>query len=649
MANFICLVDGDEGRRARFIDAVGPVLRGFRAGLDVGSRSHGLFYACWASNAHAPISQAEDADGAAIIWGEAISGTDHVTISAAELKQRFADISDQGLPPVLDGYHAAAVYMTSRATTTGHSGKPLFKPSQKKGSRESDECTLVVSADLLGTFPVYYYAGEDFILVSSSPELFRSHPGFVPEFNPAGLVGILLTMHPVNGQTLWRGVHRLSAGHVLRWRPGKAPKEIRQYRIPVSDQYFSLPFSVQAEILDHAINEAVARHVPSDKTCSLLLSGGRDSRMLAGYLKQQGHSPTAVTLGQQQDFDMTFGKSVARTLGLDHVPIAIPTSGYPAHAAFHATWLHCTSTTDAIFLWGVPEQLNQVPPYLVTGYMLDAVAGGKHIERACDPRAKTLSFDTFFANTNCNAIPPDMLRRLLRKEVFGDLVDETLLTIRSLYNSYDGLESQRAWSFDLYHHQRFGLGTMGWQYSFGAWPIQPATDRRLLEVAAGIPAAALAERRLQDSILCKRFPALAALPLDRGSSNTAPLNPRWQFRVKQAFKNRFSLPQALRGQADGERRYWYRQLEINGEGWVAIRRQLHPHRDRLLELFHPDALAELFPGPDVSLPLSHYETERKGARLRLLLGFLQWYHQNGETLGCSHDEVKPLSGLAACN
>jgi asparagine synthase (glutamine-hydrolysing) len=78
---------------------------------------------------------------------------------------------------------------------------------------------LVVATDLLGFFPVYYWSDGSILVVSSSPELFRLHPCFEPRISERALVSVLLLMHPVGGDSLWKGVRRLGPGATLRWRP----------------------------------------------------------------------------------------------------------------------------------------------------------------------------------------------------------------------------------------------------------------------------------------------------------------------------------------------------------------------------------------------------------------------------------------------
>lgn len=164
-----------------------------------------LFIACM------PVSYASDEEGLAIIFGDAIGGPKSERLTAEDLRELW---SGSSLPEALDGFHAAIVY--------------------------SPKIGLLVGADLLGLFPIYYYSSEEVALVGSSPELFRYHPLFEMKFNPAGFVGILLTKGLVEGQTLFSGVKRLSPGHLLNLRHGKPAEEKLQFRLPISTKYFNL-------------------------------------------------------------------------------------------------------------------------------------------------------------------------------------------------------------------------------------------------------------------------------------------------------------------------------------------------------------------------------------------------------------------------
>ncbi len=602
MANFILIVDRDPERRSQFIKTIKPRLP-LVEGLNINSCSTADFDAIWAASPHAPISFIADAGGAAIVWGEAIARASSERIDAPSLRNIWKS-SPQGVFPPFDGFHAVAIYHP-------HLG-------------------LTIGADLLGLFPIYYYTHGDVALVGSSPELFKHHPLFKQAFNPAGLVGILLTNGLFNGQTLWQDVRRLGAGHLLIWQPGSEPKEVRQYQIPDAESnYTKLSFPEQLDILEQAIEQAIARHAPPGERYGFLLSGGLDSRMLAGFLHRQGVDSVALSVGRRTDLEMECATAVARTLGFEHHATAIPYKQYPAYADLIVNWEHLANGCNGVMGlgWGVYSHLEKLAPRVISGFLLDRVIGGKS---SYSLSTQTLAFEAFFSQgINLWGFPAELLEKLLRREVFGDLVRETLGSIQTVYESYSEVEFKRTWWFELYHRQRFLIGSIaGWQLCFGAWPLLPCLDWQLLETSAALSVETVANRRAQYQLVCDRFGQLAKLPLDRNDFNTEPLQftGRGQRYIRRLYRMQRQWRQ-WQQKLGYERRHYYRTFDINNSGWRAVRQQAEPHRQRVQHLFHEDMLNELLPTSDVRMQFQHDPiTESSG--LKVLLGFLLWAGDN---------------------
>ncbi len=597
MANFVVVVDADAERRAVFTQAIQPRMA-LVDGLQSGSFSQGDFCVLWAAAPRAPVSQVDDSEGAAVLWGEAIPGPGPERIDAAGLREQWQGV-EGGTLGVYDGFYAGVVY----------------RPHQG----------LIVGADLLGLFPVYYCAVGRAILVGSSPELFRHHPAFRMEFNPAGLVGILLTNGLVEGQTLLKGVQRLASGHLLVWRPGSSPREVRQYQIPVSTRYFDFPFRAHVEILDHALKEAIERHVPSGKQYGLLLSGGLDSRLLGGYLREKGIEAVALTLGLPTDIEMQCAIPVARTLGFKHRAAEVASDLYPQCASLSARWEQLAAGFSGAMWWGLYPYLRDLPSDVVSGCALDSALAPHLLYDRGPAEFRRMSFRKLFDYYNRWGIRVDLLEKLLRREVFGNLIPEIIARVRAIYDSYSDLDSKRAWCFQLQHRARFHTGSMAWHFSLGAWPALPVLDRQVLASAGGMPITTIGERRGEIELLSGRFPKLAALPLDRNSYDTQPLEPRLRHLLAQYFFQQLSplrqlLP--LRRERRVERRYFYRIYDFDSPGWVAVREAAEPHRARTFNFFDKSVLQELLPAPYAPLPLRDGIIDASG--LKLLTGFFLW-------------------------
>jgi len=591
--NFVIVIDPNAKRRMRFVKKIKPHIPPVD-GLSVFTCSNGDLSSVWAAGSWTPISQLSDSEGVAMIWGDAINQLGFERINAGELRRLWDNLSNS-LPNPFDGFHAAFVY------------------SREKG--------IVVGADLLGLFPLYYYTTEDVLLVGSSPELFRYHESFKMEFNPRGLVGILLTNGLFDGQTLLKGVKRLDAGHLLTWRSGEEPKELEQYRIPVSTKYFDLSFSDHLDLLDQTLERAVARHAPPGTKYCLTLSGGLDSRMLGGYLKRRDAEVVALTEGVPTDIEMKCAVKVASTLGFEHHRCDIAFEKYLFCAELKVKWEHLANGFSGVTRWGLYPCLRELAPRVVVGYLGDMVLGS---------RVHNNSFNTDFKTLNDWGFSANALRKLLNPKIFDNSISDTLSSIRKAYHKYSKLEFQRAYCFFLHHRARFHVGSTAWMLSFGAWPVLPFVDSQVLQVAAGLPLTTIFARRAQKELLCKKFPQLASLPLDHNSYDTTSLEPTSLQRLKQLIYGDlgiWSLAQARKMRRKlmklgGEKRYYYRIYDFNSFGWKKIRRNAESGRRLVSSMFDKNILRELLPFANITVK---FEDEiRDSACLKTMTGFLLW-------------------------
>ena len=596
LANFVVVVDADAERRAQFIRAIQPQMA-VVDGMQLGSCFQGDCFILWAAVPQAPVSHVANSKGAAVLWGEAIPGPGPERIDAVGLRDRWQMLEEEP-PDAYDGFYAAVVH----------------------DSRQR----LIVGADLLGLFPVYYYVARGVVLIGASPELFRYHPVFRMEFNPAGLVGILLTNGLVEGRTLLKGVQRLSPGHLFVWSPREGSREVCQYQIPESTRYSNLKIREHVEILDDALKQAIKRHVPSGRLYGLLLSGGLDSRLLGGYLKECRIAAEALTWGLPTDIEMECAIPVARTLGFPHRSFEPTAEAYITGAQLQARYEHLANGFSQVRVWDYPSRLRDLSTRSVTGLLLDSVISPPHsVQESALSRPSDEQVETALLLHNERGIRADVLEKLLRREVFGDLVQEIVARLREQYANAAQSNFRRMWRFGLRHRARFHVGSAAHRFSFGSWPILPALDRHVLEDVAGMPTVSMEDRLIEKELLCSRFPELAALPLDRSSYDTLPLRPRLRHLISQHLLRRFArlhrVLLAVAGKRKLERRYWYRTLDFNGAGWAGVRRIAEPNRKRVYTLFQQDTFDSIVPVADI-----RFSNTQGIVNVRLLLGTMLW-------------------------
>ncbi len=422
MVNFVIIIDPNVKRRTSFIKTIKNQISPVH-GLSVTTCTNGDFSSVWSSGSWTPINHLNDKEGTATIWGDAIYQLGSQKITAEQLRLLWND-PETKMPTAFDGFHAAFVY------------------NPKKG--------LIVGADLLGLFPIYYYTFNDVLLVGSSPELFKFHECFTKELNPLGLVGIFLTNGLIDGQTLLKGVKRLNAGHLLTWLLGEKPRELEQYKIPISTKYFELSFSEQLNLIDKALERAVVRHAPKGTRYCISLSGGLDSRILGGYFKQNAIDTVALTTGLPQDTEMKCASKVATKLNFEHYKKNVDFKKFVSCAEQKIKWEHLSNGFSNVSTWSLCLHLRKIAPRVVGGYLGDSILGS---------RVHNKSFETDFNILNDWGFSPNTLKKLLKQEVFDDYVSKTIASIKKDYDKYSKLEFQKTYCLFLLHRHRFHVGS----------------------------------------------------------------------------------------------------------------------------------------------------------------------------------------------
>jgi len=504
------------------------------------------------------------------------------------------------------------------------------------GLHEDADGTVTLETDLLGLFPVYYWSTADRLVFSSSPAVFKFSPDFRPELSVEGLVGVLLVNFIVDGQTLLKGVRRLASGHKLEWKKGSEAKEIRSESIAPSDRYFGNSFEKNLEIIDGLFTAAVEKD-KRDEEPLVLLSGGLDSRLLAGTLnKVYGKRVRAVTQGTLGDFELDCARKVARALRWPQDVYTPDPGTFEHYARLKLQHEHLSHGFNTPYFMQLVSKLKPFNTLVYTGVHGDAALGCGTMSRAFDPKGD-YPFETYLAHLNHSGLSMECIRRLVPENLLKTALEDVPQKLRALYNSTPGRPFQRAWLYELAIADRLQVGFIPRMLAFGSWPVLPFVDKALLTAVAGMPYDHIAHRRMEKEIVCRKYPALAVLPLDRNNYNTSPV-----LGLKQALRERgLSLPQAwtlvseyTRGRCrekvqslrskggKTDRRFYYQTFDVNSPAWRAFRKEAEGSREAMEKLFNRGTLSELWPGASETVRVKNGITDTQA--LKVLLGFAVW-------------------------
>jgi asparagine synthase (glutamine-hydrolysing) len=602
---FLAVRDPDASRRARALQAVRDRWSGDFDHV-VSEATLGDVALLVGHHPGTPLSLNQATDALALLAGLAFEdaggqGSAHHALDASRLAGLWRTVSEGAVPLPLEGYHLGIV-----ASNTGR---------------------LVIGADLLGIGPVYWWEAGDCFAAASSPESIAQHPAFVRKLSRSGLAGILLTQHLLEGEVLLEGIRRLDAGHLLVSTPRQPAREIRQYAVPFSEDAYDLPFSVQTDMLGEAMARATARQLPATDDLYVLLSGGLDSRTVAGFVAEEGKRPGALTFGRPGEVEMRCAQSVTRHLGWRHETYEVKLDHHVEHALKHARWTHLSGGFNSIEYWQTGPTMRRMGAYFATGMVMDPIIGGTHITWGLDKATRRVGFDALLRYGNRYAVPQQRLHELVADTELRAQLQAAPDRMRRGFDACAPRDFQRVWLTDLMHRQRFHTGTFLWLLSFGSCPVMPATDSGVLRLVAGLPAASLAERRMQVEMVKNRFVHLAELPLDRNSHNDMPLAPSLRDQVERRLRAKAArhLP-FLRPDRGEETRYYFNLYDFNGPGWKAVRAEAEGCWKYLDGLFDLKRLREYVPAPDANLQVDDGIVDTSGRKL--LIGLALWAREH---------------------
>ena len=438
--------------------------------------------------------------------------------------------------------------------------------------------------------------------------------------DPKGLAGILLTNGLVGGRTLLQGVRRLGHGNLLHARRGQEPRELAQYRPAVSDRYFGASFEENFERMEQTLATCFERHVRPDQSYGLILSGGLDSRLVAGVARERNVAMSAFSFGSPRDIEVKCASAVAKALDLRHCLLNINMQRYVEYAEEECKWKHLANGfTGVLFHEPIPDA-GAMPGGMLSGYTMETIVGADH-SSAAGPTPDQMSFENLFRRVNRWGIPADSLKRLLAKSFSPTIVDDLLNELRQTYHNYAPLAFHKPWLFDQFHRERYHTSFVLGLHGRWPWPVIPYMDSEMMDLMGGMPYAHIELRRMQFHLLKHRFPRLARIPLDRNTFYMKPVSPRHGRVVDHAwFKSRelfYRWTQRL-----VERRFYHRTMSFDSPGWNAIRAAAEANRKGALQLLDATTLAELLPPPGA--PVAVRDGIMDTSKMKLLTGFLLW-------------------------
>lgn len=381
------------------------------------------------------------------------------------------------------------------------------------------------------------------------------------EADPAGLASMLSFGFHLGDLTLLRGVKCLPNARMVQYRAGMDEMTL--------DSYWAYPYGEaepwresEAEIgeaLHEHLKRAVARRMHGANKILLPISGGLDSRTMAGLLAGSGFSGEvlAYSYGQASSRDVRYGRAIARKLGYRHVTIPTPDDLVTRHLE-EAAWVF-DAEWSAELNWGPRfshrhASLGDTRDHRVlSGMFGDLILGegafvGEY-RRLCgdDPQPMDRLAAAFF---QCNQEygPWAKSRPLFQAaaaedayERIQEIVSDTLLPLKSQKPFFALNRSE------FLHRQRRHTATVAQSVEYDRRAITPFLDRDVVDFATRIPYEHLSGKSLYKHMIRDHLPAVAAIPYGKTGLplSHAPVRAALQWRLKKLLARFPRLAQKL--------------------------------------------------------------------------------------------------------
>lgn len=185
--------------------------------------------------------------------------------------------------------------------------------------------------DRIGIKPLYWTRRGGLLLFGSELKALRQHSAFRPNVDPAAVVSYLHHACVPGATSIFRGVHKLAPGHLLRVEADGRMETRCWWDLckVAAEAQASTDDRPQADVddaLDALLGQVVADHLVSDVPLGAFLSGGIDSSTVVALMQVQSGRPTrtfSIGFRERRFNEADEARKVARHLETEHTELTV--------------------------------------------------------------------------------------------------------------------------------------------------------------------------------------------------------------------------------------------------------------------------------------------------------------------------------------
>ena len=180
---------------------------------------------------------------------------------------------------------------------------------------------LVLGRDRIGIKPLYYTEVDNSLVFGSEIKSILEYPGVETRVDLHALDNILTFEYNPSPQTIFAGIRKLPAGHLLIIDEKSGCRLKRYWDLTVEEQGEGEPAGA-VEKLRSELERAITSHLMTEVPLGVFLSGGMDSSTIVALMSRVEAGPIktfSIGFKDGQGYDeLTFARTVANHFHTDH-------------------------------------------------------------------------------------------------------------------------------------------------------------------------------------------------------------------------------------------------------------------------------------------------------------------------------------------
>lgn len=178
---------------------------------------------------------------------------------------------------------------------------------------------LLLARDRVGIKPLYYWLDNDQLVFGSELKAVVAYPGAPRQVDPVALNHFLTLEYIPAPWTIFQGIHKLPAGHILVLQDGSC----------TTASYWDIGLQTMpqtpgecAEALAALLEDAVRLQLVSDVPVGAFLSGGLDSSTVVALMRQMTNAPIqtfSIGFGDRSYNELPYARVVAQHFDTNHI------------------------------------------------------------------------------------------------------------------------------------------------------------------------------------------------------------------------------------------------------------------------------------------------------------------------------------------